>query len=75
MSADRVVQLHWESRHVAAEGGSGTLSYPGIAVVRSYDGHVVERAWIPVGEEPTFSDDEALIAVLHAAWRWSRRAA
>ncbi len=73
MSAERVVQLRLESRHVAAEGEA--LSYPGISVVRHYDGHVVERTWLPVGEEPTFSDDEALIAVLQAAWRWCRRVA
>ncbi|MFI9449844.1 hypothetical protein [Amycolatopsis sp. NPDC052450] len=73
MSADRVVQLRWEFRHVA--GGRAALSYPGIAVIRSRSGEIVDRTWIPVGEEPTFDDDEALIAVLHAAWRWTRPAA
>ncbi len=74
MSSDRVVQLHWESRHVAADGRCA-LSYPGIAVVRRHDGEVVDRTWVPIGDEPTFDDDEALIAALHAAWRWSRNAA
>ncbi|EME58832.1 hypothetical protein [Amycolatopsis decaplanina] len=73
MSADHVVQLHWESRHVA--DGGAALSYPGISVVRSEHGEIVDRTWVPVGEEPTFADDEALIAVLHAAWRWTRPAA
>ncbi|RSM75032.1 hypothetical protein DL991_29010 [Amycolatopsis sp. WAC 01375] len=74
MSADRVVQLRWESRHVA-DDGRAALSYPGISVIRSRLGEIVDRTWIPVGEEPTFDDDEALIAVLHAAWRWTRPAA
>ncbi|SFI57814.1 hypothetical protein SAMN04489731_111230 [Amycolatopsis regifaucium] len=51
------------------------LSYPGIAVIRRRHGEVVDRTWLPVGEEPTFADDEALIAALHAAWRWSSHAA
>ncbi|WP_410651144.1 hypothetical protein [Amycolatopsis sp. cmx-4-54] len=74
MSADRVVQLRWESRHVAGDGGAA-LSYPGISVVRSDHGEIVDRAWIPVGEEPTFADDEALITALRDAWRWTRPAA
>ncbi|WP_414938462.1 hypothetical protein [Amycolatopsis sp. cmx-11-51] len=73
MSAERVVQLRWESRQVAA--GHSALSYSGIAVVRHHDGEVVDRTWVPIGDEPTFDDDEALIAALHAAWRWSRPAA
>ncbi|MBB5851017.1 hypothetical protein ACFQ05_36975 [Amycolatopsis umgeniensis] len=74
MSSDRVVQLRWEPRHVAADGRAA-LCYPGISVVRSQRGEIVDRTWLPVGEEPTFADDEALIAVLHAAWRWTRTAA
>ncbi|MFC3453428.1 hypothetical protein [Amycolatopsis speibonae] len=74
MSADRVVQLRWEPRHVA-DDGRVELSYPGISVVCRRQGEIVDRKWVPVGEEPTFADDEALIAILHAAWRWSRPAA
>ncbi|WET77263.1 hypothetical protein P3102_24610 [Amycolatopsis sp. QT-25] len=74
MSADRVVQLRWEFRHVA-EDGRTALSYPGIAVIRRRLGEIVDRTWVPVGEEPTFADDEALIAALHAAWRWTGPAA
>ncbi|KFU78377.1 hypothetical protein [Amycolatopsis lurida] len=74
MSPDRVVQLRWEPRHVADDGGA-TLSYPGISVVRTRQGEVVDRVWVPVGEEPTFADDEALIAALRAAWCWTRPAA
>ncbi|ANN21091.1 hypothetical protein SD37_39585 [Amycolatopsis orientalis] len=29
-------------------------------------------AWLPTGDTPTYADDEALIATLHAVWRWSR---
>ncbi|WP_046199830.1 hypothetical protein [Amycolatopsis keratiniphila] len=75
MSADRVVQLRWEHRHVAGDGGRAALSYPGISVVRRTEGEIVDHTWIPVGEEPTFADDEALITALHAAWRWTRPAA
>ncbi len=74
MSTDRVVQLRWESRHVAADDRAA-LSYPGISVVRCQRGEVVDRTWLPVGEEPTFADDEALIAVLRDAWRWTSTAA
>ncbi|UMO99693.1 hypothetical protein [Amycolatopsis sp. EV170708-02-1] len=75
MSADRVVQLHWEPLRVADDDGHAALSYPGISVVRRDEGEIVDRTWIPVGEEPTFADDEALITALHAAWRWARPAA
>ncbi|MFD5244053.1 hypothetical protein ACFWIW_05905 [Amycolatopsis sp. NPDC058340] len=75
MSTDRVVQLHWEPRHVADGGGRAALSYPGISVVRRDEGEIVGHTWIPVGEEPTFADDEALITALHDAWRWAKRAA
>ncbi|WP_037313463.1 hypothetical protein [Amycolatopsis orientalis] len=74
MSADRVVQLRWESRQVATDVGTA-LSYAGISVIRRRHGEIVDRVWVPVGEEPTFADDEALIAALHDAWRWSRPAA
>jgi len=60
---------------VADDGGRAALSYPGISVVRCAEGEIVDRVWIPVGEEPTFADDEALITALHAAWRWTRPAA
>jgi hypothetical protein len=78
MSSARAVQLSWESRTaVLDEGGSRPeeVSYPGVAVVHHHDGRVVEQTWVPVGDDPTFADDEALIAALHAAWHWSRHAA
>lgn len=75
MSHARAVQLHWESRTaVLDEDGScqEEVSYPGVTVVHHHDGRIVEQTWVPVGEEPTFADDEALIAALRAAWCWSR---
>lgn len=74
MSPDRVVQLRWEPRRVQ-DGDRAALSYPGISVIRTKCGEVVGRVWVPVGEEPTFADDEALIAALRAAWCWTRPAA
>ncbi|MFJ8911555.1 hypothetical protein [Amycolatopsis sp. NPDC102389] len=71
MSADRVVQLRWEPRRVAGDGGAA-LCYPGISMIRRDEGEIVGRTWVPVGEEPTFADDEALIAALHAAWCWTK---
>ncbi|WP_244162680.1 hypothetical protein [Amycolatopsis regifaucium] len=79
MGTDRVVQLRWEPRTVAVDDVAGypsTLTYPGIAVVRQCAERVVGEVWLPVGEEePTFADDEALIAALRTAWSWSQTAA
>ena len=77
MTADRVVQLRWEARTVAVEdldGRSETVSYPGIALAHQCADQVVTHTWVPVGEEPTFSDDEVLIAALRDAWRWNQEA-
>lgn len=78
MSLARAVQLRWEARTaVLDEDGSRPeqVSYPGVVVAHHHDGHVVEEIWVPIGEEPTFADDEAFIAALRAAWCWSRHAA
>uniref|UniRef100_UPI003F496A7E hypothetical protein n=1 Tax=Amycolatopsis sp. CA-293810 TaxID=3239926 RepID=UPI003F496A7E len=79
MRSERDVQLRWTPRTVIVHGPRGlaeTVVYPGIALTRRRGGHVVDETWLPVGEaEPTLADDEALIAALHAAWRWNSSAA
>ncbi|MGW5703858.1 hypothetical protein [Amycolatopsis japonica] len=79
MRNERQVQLRWEPRTVVIDDPHGlveTVVYPGIAVARRERGHVVDERWLPVGEaEPAIADDEALIDVLRAAWRWSVSAA
>ncbi len=79
MRDERRVQLRWQPRTVVLDGPHGpvdTVVYPGIALTRHHRGHVAGELWLPVGDaEPTTADDEALIAALHAAWRWSAPAA
>ncbi|WP_051173888.1 hypothetical protein [Amycolatopsis orientalis] len=57
------------------DGHPATLSYPGIALIHHHGDHVVGEVWLPVGEEPSFADDEALITALRTALSWSRTAA
>ncbi|WP_020636292.1 hypothetical protein [Amycolatopsis alba] len=45
------------------------MTYPGIRITRCQSGRVVSDTWLPVGQRPTYADDEALITALHAAWR------
>ncbi|MFC3456508.1 hypothetical protein [Amycolatopsis speibonae] len=73
MGTDRVVQLLWAPRSVAFDNTDGTreiLAYYGFALVRSCSGRAIAATWVPVGENPTFADDEALITTLRAAWAW-----
>ncbi|SFI63041.1 hypothetical protein [Amycolatopsis regifaucium] len=57
-------------------GPAETVVYPGITLTRPRHGHVVDELWLPVGEAaPTVADDEALIAAMRDAWRWSASAA
>ncbi|MFC9250054.1 hypothetical protein [Amycolatopsis thailandensis] len=48
------------------------LAYPGLAFV--YRGaELADEIWVPGGDQNvTFAEDEALIAALRTAWRWSR---
>lgn len=66
------------NRTVAVDDVNGraeTLSYPGIALLHHHGDRLVGEVWLPVGDAPTFADDEALIAALRTAWSWSRTAA
>ncbi|MFC9249989.1 hypothetical protein [Amycolatopsis thailandensis] len=79
MRNERQVELRWQPRRVVVDGPHGPVDsvvYPGIALTRRQYGQAVGERWLPVGEaEPTVADDEALVAALHAAWRWSISAA
>lgn len=33
--------------------------------------HPAAEIWLPMGEEPTYADDEKLITTLHQAMRWA----
>ncbi|RSN39818.1 hypothetical protein DMC64_36400 [Amycolatopsis sp. WAC 04197] len=75
MTAHRAVQLRWDIRSVAVHDLGNDpviMTYPGIRITRHESGHVVSEVWLPVGERSTYTDDEALIAALHSAWRWTR---
>ena len=48
------------------------LRYPGITIHCLDDGTMVEETWIPLGTDPTYADDEALLTAWHAALSWSR---
>ncbi|KZB79901.1 hypothetical protein AVL48_14515 [Amycolatopsis regifaucium] len=50
------------------------LSYPGVTLIHRRGDFVVGEAWVPVGDEPTFTDDEVLIDALRAAWCWTKEA-
>jgi hypothetical protein len=48
------------------------LSCAGILVSHLQDGVVDHEVWLPMGEAPTFADNEALVAALRTAMRWNR---
>ncbi|WP_328456461.1 MULTISPECIES: hypothetical protein [unclassified Amycolatopsis] len=79
MTGERQVRLRLGTRAVSAPAEIGrevvkreVVKYAGITVQRVEDGELVEQTWIPVGEAPTFADDEALIAEWHQALRWTQ---
>ncbi|MFD4198256.1 MULTISPECIES: hypothetical protein [Amycolatopsis] len=73
MGGKRQVRVAMHRRRVDVDGPDGepvTLSYPGMLLTGYEDGREVCQRWIPLGNEPSVSDDERLIAALHAAMRW-----
>ncbi|MFC5098186.1 hypothetical protein [Amycolatopsis plumensis] len=49
-----------------------TVFYAGMLLTRLEGDVPAAEVWLPMGEEPTFADDETLIAALHEAMRWTR---
>ncbi|MGY6658675.1 hypothetical protein ACXIZN_41605 [Amycolatopsis sp. TRM77291] len=78
MRSDRIVQVRLLNKTVAVDDVNGraeTLTHPGVALLHHHGDRLVSEVWLPVGEAPSYADDEALIAALRAAWSWSRKAA
>ncbi|UOZ06975.1 hypothetical protein [Amycolatopsis sp. WQ 127309] len=73
MTDDRRVRLEAAARAVSVSGATGheVVRYEGITVTRVEGGEPVGQTWIPVGEDPTYADDEALIAAWRTALSWS----
>ncbi|WP_410574466.1 hypothetical protein [Amycolatopsis sp. cmx-4-61] len=73
-SPQRGVSLRASYRSVVldtAPGHRSVLRYPGLALARHIAGAVTEELWLPMGDEPTEADDEALIDALREALLWS----
>lgn len=73
MGTERFVELRWEVRTVVVDCG-GTfevVDYLGFTLIHRDAESVVSVTWLPVGEEPTFADDEALIQALRKSWHWA----
>lgn len=69
--------MYWDPRTITADDPGGrhveTLAYTGVILAYHKGGAVVAKTWVPVGQEPTFTDDELLMAALGTAWRWNQR--
>jgi hypothetical protein len=50
------------------------LLYSGRALTRHVGGRLECETWIPFGDDPTYVDDETLIATLRDALLWSTAA-
>jgi hypothetical protein len=74
VTGERHVRLRLGTRAVSApaEFGHEVVKYTGITVQRVEDDELVDQTWVPVGAEPTFADDEALIEEWHEALRWTQ---
>ncbi|MEV7094016.1 hypothetical protein AB0M80_14395 [Amycolatopsis sp. NPDC051045] len=72
--AGRQVRLQHDVRIVSVVAGHTPeeLRYSGITIHCIDGGAVVEQTWIPLGTDPTYADDEALLTAWHAALSWSR---
>lgn len=73
MNDQRQVLVRAETRRVTVSGPGGgqeTLSYPGVTLMRVCGGLPDGELWLPMGEQPSEADDEALIVALRAAYLW-----
>ncbi|MCR6490666.1 hypothetical protein M8542_48500 [Amycolatopsis sp. OK19-0408] len=72
MSGRRQVRLRLETRVVPVlDDGPATVEYDGISILCFEDDRLVGTTWVPVGDDPSYADDDALLAAWHAALRWS----
>ncbi|WIV60730.1 hypothetical protein [Amycolatopsis nalaikhensis] len=69
MKLDRHVRLHASSRTIRI--GDEVLRYAGVTVLRVENGKLIGQSWVPLGANPSYADDEALVATWHAALQWS----
>ncbi len=71
MTAQRHITLRLECRIVALPGEPEVLSYAGIAVDRFEDRRLMDYVWVPMGDDPSEADDEALLLAWRDAVCWS----
>jgi hypothetical protein len=71
VTAQRHITLRLECQIVALPGDPEVLSYAGIAVGRIENHRVVDYVWVPMGDDPSEADDEALLLAWRAAACWS----
>jgi hypothetical protein len=75
MKSRRHVEVRAQDRHVGGDvPGGEVVSYTGISLIYRWCDHVISEIWIPVGDNPSLADDEALIAAMSAALHWSEHA-
>jgi hypothetical protein len=73
MNDQRQVLVRAESRRVTvpgADGGTETLAYPGVTLTRVRAGAPDGELWLPMGDQPSEVDDEALVIALREAFLW-----
>ncbi|WP_033260559.1 hypothetical protein [Amycolatopsis vancoresmycina] len=73
MNDQRQVLVRAESRRITvpgADGGTETLAYPGVTLIRVIAGTPDDERWLPMGEQPSEVDDEALVTALREAFLW-----
>lgn len=73
MTGERRVSIRVERRRVVLDDASGepdTASCVGIMVVHHFPGCPDDERWLPMGDEPSEADDEALVVLLRDALRW-----
>ncbi|MEV6824145.1 hypothetical protein [Amycolatopsis sp. NPDC051102] len=73
MNDQRQVLVRAEARHIAvpdADGATETLAYPGVTLTRVVAGVPDGELWLPMGDQPSEVDDEALVIALREAFLW-----
>jgi hypothetical protein len=76
-SSDRRVSLRAQHRSLRLDLDSGcavVLLYSGLTLTRHVGGRLECETWIPFGDDPTYVDDETLIAALRDALLWTTAA-
>ena len=74
MTSERRVVVRAQRREVVGDPATGeVLSCSGVSLVYHIGGQQIAETWIPVGEQPSFTDDELLIDALRRAVLWNQQ--